>query len=65
MTTEVLEVVDISAFLQDKKSSEAISSCFKLAEILKRTSCLIIRDPRVKEQDNGKAILIHNGLSTS
>lgn len=56
MTTDVLEVVDLSSFLQDKKSGEALSSCTKLADILKRTSCLIVRDPRVKEQDNGKRL---------
>lgn len=52
MNTDVLEVVDLSSFLQDKKSGDAISMCAKLTEILKKTSCLIVRDPRVKEQDN-------------
>jgi len=47
-----LETIDIGPFLSSKNSEKAIESCYKTAEILMETSCLIIRDPRVTEQDN-------------
>jgi hypothetical protein len=40
------EVVDISAFLTDPKSSEALDACKRIAKTLEETSCLIIKDPR-------------------
>jgi len=47
-------IVDISNFLKDKTSAEAIQDCKNVADTLKKTSCLIIRDPRVTEEDNFK-----------
>jgi len=47
-------IVDVSVFLKDKHSSEAIQHCKNVAETLKKTSCLIIKDPRVSEDDNFK-----------
>jgi len=52
METSSLEVVDISSFLQDPSSPQAAEACKKVVEALKRTSCLIIRTPKVKEEDN-------------
>lgn len=47
-------IVDVSNFLRDRKSSEAIQDCLAIAETLKKTSCIIIKDPRVTEEDNLK-----------
>jgi len=47
-------VIDASNFLKDKTSEAAIADCKKLAETFKITSCLIIKDPRVTEEDNNK-----------
>jgi len=46
------ETIDVSEFLKDKTSSASLESCKRLAQTLKDTSCLIIRDPRVTEEDN-------------
>lgn len=46
------EIVDIAPFLQDKTSEAGIAACKALAETLKKTSCVIIKDPRVSEDDN-------------
>lgn len=51
-TTDILDVVSLANFLQDKNSSASLEDCHKLTEFLKRTSCLIVRDPRVTEADN-------------
>jgi len=48
------EVVDISSFLKDPNSPAAIDACKKMAKTLEETSCLIIKDPRVTEDDNNK-----------
>jgi len=45
-------VVDVGNFLKDKTSEASIADCKLLAETLKLTSCLIIKDPRVSEEDN-------------
>lgn len=45
-------IVDVSNFLKDKASKESIQDCINVADTLKKTSCLIIRDPRVTEDDN-------------
>jgi len=47
-----LDVVDISSFLNDPSSKEAQETCKKVVDTLKRTSCLIIKTPKVKEEDN-------------
>jgi len=49
---ESLAVVDISPFLQDPNSAEALEACKKVVETLKTTSCLIIKSPKVNEDDN-------------
>jgi len=49
---ESLEVVDISPFLKDPSSPAAAEACKKVVETLKKTSCLIIRTPKVNEGDN-------------
>jgi hypothetical protein len=46
------ETIDVSEFLKDKTSTASLESCKRLAQTLKETSCLIIRDPRVSEEDN-------------
>jgi len=47
-------VIDVSNFLKDKTSSAAVADCKKLAETFKQTSCLIVKDPRVTEEDNNR-----------
>lgn len=49
---ESLPIVDISAFLQDPQSPASLEACKKVVEIFKQTSCLIIKNPKVKEEDN-------------
>jgi isopenicillin N synthase-like dioxygenase len=47
-------VVDISSFLTNKNDVASKEACKQLARILKETSCVIIKDPRVSEDDNNK-----------
>jgi len=47
-------VIDVTNFLKDRNSSESLKDCNSLAETLKKTSCLIIKDPRVTEADNNR-----------
>jgi len=49
---ENLTSVDISCFLTNPSSAESLAACKKIVDHLKDTSCLIVRDPRVNEQDN-------------
>lgn len=49
---ESLPIVDISPFLEDPTSPASLEACKKVVEIFKQTSCLIIKSPKVKEQDN-------------
>eukprot|EP00026_Physarum_polycephalum_P009311 Phypoly_transcript_09430.p1 GENE.Phypoly_transcript_09430~~Phypoly_transcript_09430.p1 ORF type:complete len:350 (+),score=80.57 Phypoly_transcript_09430:101-1150(+) len=51
---ETLPVLDISTFLDDPNSPAALESCKKVVDAFKKTSCLIIRSPQVKEEDNSK-----------
>ena len=39
------EIVDVTEFLKDKTSPAAVEACKKLAQTLKLTSCVIIKDP--------------------
>jgi len=48
------EVIDISAFLKDPTSAAALDACKTIAKTLEETSCLIIKDPRVSEDENNK-----------
>jgi hypothetical protein len=43
----VLPVIDIEPFLKDPNSEQAAQCCAQIASVLKETSCLIIKDPRV------------------
>eukprot|EP01117_Protostelium_nocturnum_P005102 TRINITY_DN1851_c0_g1_i1.p1 TRINITY_DN1851_c0_g1~~TRINITY_DN1851_c0_g1_i1.p1 ORF type:complete len:347 (-),score=141.26 TRINITY_DN1851_c0_g1_i1:69-1109(-) len=54
--TDTLAPVDLSAYLADPKSEQAIQDCKRVAEILKQTSCLVLKDPRVSESENSKFI---------
>jgi len=56
-----LEVVDITPFLKDPSSPEAVEACRKVVDTLKRTSCLIIRTPKVKEEDNSSFLDLVEG----
>jgi len=47
-------VVDVANFLKDKHSDSSIADCKSLAQTLRETSCLIIKDPRVSEEDNNR-----------
>jgi len=50
-----LQAVDISSFVMGQKNSqESLEACQKLAQNLMETSCLIIKDPRVSEEDNNR-----------
>jgi len=51
-----LTPVDLSAFLNDKNSEQALSDCKKVAQTLRATSCLVLRDPRVAESENSNFI---------
>jgi len=45
-------IVELSHFINDPTSKEAIESCKQLVATLKETSCLIVKDPRVREPEN-------------
>lgn len=45
--TSVLPVIDLKPFLDDPHSAAAKEVCARIAEVLRQTSCLVIRDPRV------------------
>lgn len=47
-----LQAVDIAPFLNNPSSEEGNAACQKVLSALKTTSCLIVRDPRVREEDN-------------
>jgi hypothetical protein len=47
-------VVELKNYLADPKSKEALEDCQAIATSLKKTSCLIVRDPRVSEEQNQK-----------
>jgi len=44
--------VDVSSFLKHPESNDALEACKALAETLRKTSCLIIRDPRVSHEES-------------
>jgi isopenicillin N synthase-like dioxygenase len=48
------QVVDLANFLKDANSKETLEDCKRVAQILKETSCLIVKDPRVTEDDNSR-----------
>lgn len=48
----LLAPVELKNFLEDPKSPAALADCKALAESLRKTSALVIRDPRVSEEDN-------------
>ena len=45
--TAVLPVIDLAPFLENPTSAAALKACQQVADMLKQTSCLIVRDPRV------------------
>jgi hypothetical protein len=49
-------IIDISPYLKDKSSPESGAAIKLLTQTLRETSCLIIKDPRVKEADNEKFV---------
>lgn len=59
-TSEVLPVFDFAGFLSSGGQSELepqeLENCKQLAECLRQTGILIVRDPRVQESDNNKFI---------
>jgi len=46
------DTIDITEYLKDKSSPASLDACKRAAETLKNTSCLIIKDPRVTEENN-------------
>ena len=54
-TLAVLPVVDLAAFLAGDASDPAMhDACRAVAECLRDTGALIVRDPRVNAQDNSR-----------
>jgi isopenicillin N synthase-like dioxygenase len=54
-TLAVLPVVDLTAFLAGDASDPAVQdACRAVAECLRDTGALIVRDPRVNAQDNSR-----------
>ena len=54
-TLALLPIVDLAAFLAGDASDPAVQdSCRAVAECLRDTGALIVRDPRVNAQDNSK-----------
>ncbi|KAN0035007.1 hypothetical protein ACTFIV_001547 [Dictyostelium citrinum] len=47
-------VIDVSRFLADPTSAEALEDCKKLVKTLQETSCLVIKHPKVNEEDNSR-----------
>ncbi|PRP75453.1 hypothetical protein PROFUN_15738 [Planoprotostelium fungivorum] len=54
--TDQLSPVDLSSFLNDKESQQSKDDCRRIAQTLRDTSCLVIRDPRVSEIENSNFI---------
>lgn len=52
MSIDNLPVVELKDFLSNPTSEEGKKTCAQVVKILRETSCLIIRDPRVTFQDN-------------
>lgn len=46
--------IEIKYWLEDPTSEAALNECKRVARVLEKTSCLLIRDPRVSEEDNNK-----------
>lgn len=44
--------IEVKYWLEDPTSEKALEECKRVARILEKTSCLLIRDPRVSEADN-------------
>jgi hypothetical protein len=53
-TAPVLEPVDLTHFLENPASAAA--ECEKVAECLRSTGCIIVKDPRVDMEDNTRFI---------
>jgi len=54
--TDQLTPIDLSGFLSEKNSDAAQEACRRVAQVLRNSSCLVIRDPRVSEEDNSRFI---------
>ncbi|CAJ0644990.1 686_t:CDS:2 [Entrophospora sp. SA101] len=49
-----LPIIDLGLYLNDKNSELAIEECHKTAKALKDYGALLIKDPRVTEDDNSR-----------
>eukprot|EP01132_Coremiostelium_polycephalum_P005623 gene5623-6998_t len=47
-------IIDVSRFLENPTSAEALEDCKNLVKTLQETSCLVIKNPNVIEEDNAK-----------
>ncbi|KAF2073569.1 hypothetical protein CYY_005118 [Polysphondylium violaceum] len=47
-------VIDITRFLENPNSAEALEDCLALVKTLQQTSCLVIKSPKVNEEDNSR-----------
>ncbi|KYQ92226.1 hypothetical protein DLAC_07073 [Tieghemostelium lacteum] len=45
-------IIDVSRFLANPESAEALLDCKELVKTLQLTSCLVIKSPKVNEEDN-------------
>nr|CAG8438498.1 9090_t:CDS:2 [Entrophospora candida] len=50
----ILPIIDLGLYLKDKNSELAIEECHKTAKALKDYGALLIKDPRVTEDDNSR-----------
>ncbi|GAM26442.1 hypothetical protein SAMD00019534_096170 [Acytostelium subglobosum LB1] len=47
-------IIDIGRFLENPESAEAIQDCKDLVKTLQETSCLVIKSPRVNDEENSR-----------
>ena len=64
-----LPIIDLNALLQYDGSDEAskaayVAECEKVAEALHKFSILIVRDPRVSQDDNNKCVMSTSNSAT-
>ncbi|CAJ0909456.1 12997_t:CDS:10 [Entrophospora sp. SA101] len=52
-----LPIIDLGLYLKDKNSELAIEECHKTAKALKDYGALLIKDPRVTEDDNSRFLM--------
>ncbi|CAG8592670.1 2136_t:CDS:2 [Acaulospora colombiana] len=54
MITDILPVIDLELFLNEKNNPLTIKECQKAADALRNYGALLVKDPRVTEEDNSR-----------